>query len=270
LIYLSAITSTLSSSETATTATLQSSYEAYRALSLPKPTYRRFLEENVVPATVAGDTADWWNQRLAFLDLLASISDMGSAYDDTAIMEKLEPFKELLVAEMIVLYGRAGNHEEALYLLVHELRDFDGSVQYCLDGGKPRALSSMEPKNIGRGENIHSTITREDQEMLFASLLVDALKLEDWMVRQEWAEMLLERWGSWLDPVHVLSVIPDTYSIALISNYLISALRGLVREKNESVIARAIQRGENLRINTEFVNKCDELGPTIQTMGGLS
>lgn len=139
------------------------------------------------------------------MDLLASVPERGHAYDNTAIMEKLEPFKELLVVEMIVLYGRAGNHEEALHLLVHELRDFDGSVEYCLDGGKSRSTSWKKPKGVN--ENINSAITRKDQEKLFASLLVEALRLGDWMIRQEWVEMLLGQWGNWLDPVHVSQVL---------------------------------------------------------------
>lgn len=267
-IYLSTITNPLSSPNP-TTASLISSYEAYRALDLPKPTYRKFLEENVLPATVAGDGADWWTQRLTFLDLLASATQIGSAYDNSTMMGKLEPFKELLVAEMIVLYGRAGNHDAALHFLVHELRDFDGSIEYCLDGGKSRPSSRKSGKSSGgktgaQVENVN--ITREDQEKLFALVLVEALKMGDWMARQQWVEMLLDQWGGWMDPVHVLSVIPDTYSIALISKFLISALRNLVREKNESVVGRALCRGENLRVSAEFVDKCDELGPTVQTV----
>ncbi|KAF8426008.1 hypothetical protein EV426DRAFT_40141 [Tirmania nivea] len=267
-IYLSTITNPLPSSNPIT-ASLRSSYEAYRALDLPKPTYRKFLEENVVPATVAGDGADWWTQRLTFLDLLASASEIGSAYDNSTMMEKLEPFKELLVAEMIVLYGRAESHDAALHLLVHDLRDFDGSIEYCLDCGKSRPSSRKPTKNSGTktgGQVRNVSVTRDDQEKLFALVLVEALKMEDWMVRQQWVELLLEQWGGWMDPVHVLSVIPDTYSIALISKFLINALRNLVREKNESVVGRAMRRGENLRVNAEFVDKCDELGPTVQTV----
>ena len=193
------------SSSNPTTASLSSSYEAYRALDLPKPTYRKFLEENIVPATVAGDGADWWTQRLTFLDLLASATEIGSAYDNSTMMEKLEPFKELLVAEMVVLYGRAGNHDAALHLLVHELRDFDGSVEYCLDGGKPRSSRKSGKSSNGKtdAQMGNVSITREDQEKLFALVLVEALKMGDWMVRQQWVEMLLEQWGGWMDPVHV-------------------------------------------------------------------
>ena len=132
-------------------------------------------------------------------------------------MEKVEPFKELLVAEMIVLYGKAGNHEEALHLLVHELRDFDGSVEYCLDGGNSRSTLRRKPKRANGKkpkESINSSINRKDQEKLFASLLVEALRLGDWMIRQEWVEMLLGRWGNWLDPVHVGQVTPQVMARA--------------------------------------------------------
>ncbi|KAF8477075.1 hypothetical protein BDZ91DRAFT_787678 [Kalaharituber pfeilii] len=269
MIYLGSLTSTLSS-ESPATAALKSSYEAYRVLNLPKPTYRKFLEENTLPSTSHGDDTDWWNQRLMFLDLLASASEIGAAFDNTMMMERLEPFKGLLVAEMIVLYGKGGSHDKALQLLVHELRDFDGSIEYCLNIGKTTSsiISAIATDKSKKRDKDADRRRREEQERLFGLLLVEALKLDEWVVRQEWVELLLDRWGTWLDVAHVLSVIPDTYSIALISKFLIGALRNLMKEKNETIIARAVRRGENLRVNAEFVDKCDELGPTIQAFEG--
>ncbi|KAI5810256.1 hypothetical protein DFH27DRAFT_538765 [Peziza echinospora] len=284
LIYLKSLTGILSTSESAKSA-LKSSYEAYRSLELPKPTYRAFLEENTLPASSSsssssssGGEEDWWNQRLRFLDLLASASEVRASYDTDMVKENLEPYKDLLVAEMIVLYGRAGNHELALNLLVQQLQDFDGSVQYCFYGGKENSPMSGKKRaynGVGKSKAVMDStsggggtqIRREQQEELFGMLLVEALRLEDWVARQRWIEMLLERWGGYLDVVQVLSVIPDTYSIALLSKFLIGALKTLVRERSETVVIKAIRRGENLRVNAEFADKCDSIGPTIQTGG---
>lgn len=47
-------------------------------------------------------------------------------------------------------------------------------------------------------------------------------------------------------------MIPDSYSVSVLSNFLISALRRLVREKSESVIVKAVRRGENLRVSLDM------------------
>jgi hypothetical protein len=93
---------------------LLDTYETYRALIPPKPTYRQFITDNVIDE-------EWWHSRLRLLHLLGSNHGPSASYDLVQILDKLEPYVNELVPEMIILNGRQGRHKEALGLLTHGL-----------------------------------------------------------------------------------------------------------------------------------------------------
>ena len=255
-IYLDSLTKTLS--QEAAIETLSSSYDTYRALSIPKPTYRKFLQDNALLSPGVKDEDDWWSRRLIFLDLLSSSSSSSSGeengvatrtYDAQAMITKLAPFSHLLLPETIVLYGRVSRHEDALSLLVSILGDFAGGVEYCLYGGSHRPLTTQKGKPVAGGSTRGGLAPRKKQEELFALLLVEVLKMGDWVRRQEWVEMLLQRYAGWLDVLQVLEVLPDEYSVRIVGGFLVGKLRELRREKGESAVGRALGRGVNLRVS---------------------
>lgn len=141
---------------------------------------------------------------MRFLDLLSL--DNGAQEPDQKVIQKLEQFQTLLVAEMVIIYGRVNNHEGALRLLVEGLRDFDGCIEYCFyRGRKPRGKLTLPTASTAESTSQEGSIhsEREEQRKLFEMLLVETLKMDDIVARQEWVEMLLERWGGWLDVTHV-------------------------------------------------------------------
>jgi len=232
---------------------LKDSYESYRALTSPKPTYREFIADNSLPPVGtdgAGDTSEtnWWRNRLRFLELLSS----ESPYDVSKIFSSLVKFREVLVPEMVILYGKEGRHEDAIRLLTHGLKDFDTAINYCLFGG----LSIFQTRKI--------ITDRDEQKTLFAVLLGEFLKLEDYQERMEQTRNLLERFGGWVDVTHVLQVVPDNWSVEMLSGFLMSALRGLVKEKAEASVMKNLRRSEILRVEADYVARCDDIGPTIE------
>ncbi|KAI9701013.1 MAG: hypothetical protein M1836_001681 [Candelina mexicana] len=252
LFYLDSVLTVLSSSETARS-TLAQTYESYRALRPPKPTYRQFITDNVIDE-------EWWQSRLRLLQLLGGSQGAAADYDILTILERIEPYEKELVPEMIILDGRQARHSQAIRLLTHGLGDFDTAINYCLMGGS----SIFHPIS---GLIRHDTIpSREEQATLFGYLLSEFLQIEDVSDRIERTSELLERFGGWLDVGQVLSSIPDSWSVELVSGFLISALRRLVREKNESVIAKALSGAENLRITSDLIGKCEEAGPSIEAV----
>lgn len=50
----------------------------------------------------------------------------------------------------------------------------------------------------------------------------------------------------------------------IVSNFLVSALRQLLTERNESSVVRALSGAENLRISAEFVEKMEGVGPRVE------
>ncbi|CAG8971304.1 hypothetical protein HYALB_00001471 [Hymenoscyphus albidus] len=227
-------------------------YESYRALQPPKPTYRQFITDNTIDA-------DWWQSRLRLLQLLGGSQGSASQYDVAAILERIAPFTKELVPEVIILDGRQSHHEEALRLLTHGLGDYDTAINYCLLGG-----SSIYHPTSG-------TIAREqlpswgEQSKLFGYLLSEFLRIDNISDRVEQTSNLLERFGGWFEVAHVLSLIPDTWSVDLVSEFLISALRRIVRERHETMIAKALSGAENLSVSAGLIKERERVGPSVET-----
>jgi hypothetical protein len=248
--YLDIVTSKLQESEEARTVLAQT-YESYRALRPPKPTYRQFITDNSI-------NEEWWHSRLRLLQLLGGSQGFASEYDVAAILERIAPYTAELVPEVIILDGRQSHHEEALKLLTHGLGDYDTAINYCILGGS--SIYHPISGTVAR----ESLPTREEQSRLFGFLLVEFLRIEDISNRVEQTSNLLERFGAWFDVGYVLNLIPDTWSVDLVSGFLVSALRRIVRERSETMVAKALSGAENLKVTADLIGKIDAAGPTIE------
>jgi hypothetical protein len=227
-------------------------YEAYRALRPPKPTYRQFITDNTLDE-------EWWHSRLRLLQLLGGSQGSASHYDVVSVLERIAPYTNELVPEVIILDGRQSRHEEALRLLTHGLGDYDTAINYCLLGGS----SIYHP--------ISGTMARErlpsheEQAKLFNYLLSDFLQIEDISNRVEQTSSLLERFGGWFEVGHVLNLIPETWSVELVSGFLVSALRRIVRERHETMVVKALSGAENLKVTASLIGEIDRAEPTLET-----
>ena len=248
--YLDIITNILEESSEARVM-LRQTYESYQALRPPKPTYQQFITENTVDN-------EWWHSRLRLLKLLEGIQGSASPYDIAAILKQIAPYARELIPEVIILNSRQSHHEEALRLLIHGLGDYDTALNYCLLSGS----SIYHPiSDIVARERLP---TRKKQEKLFGVLLEEFLQIEDISNRVEQTVNLLERFGDWLDIGHVLSIIPDTWSVDLVSGFLVGALRRIVEERSETVVAKALSGAENLKVIADLIGKVDSTGPSIE------
>lgn len=248
--YLDSVLHVLESSEEARSI-LGQSYESYRALQPPKPTYRQFIIDNAVPVP-------WWQDRLRLLELLGGSHGTDLSYDLANVLGRIEPFEEHLVPESIVLDGRQGRHKQALRLLTHGLGDYHTAINYCLMGG----ASIFHP--ISGSLRPHEASTREDQATLFGYLLTEFLRIEDAGDRLERTSELLERFGSWYDVKQVLSMIPDSWSVELVSGFLVSAFRRLVHDKHEAMVVKALSGAENLQVAAALIEKFTVAGPRVE------
>ena len=162
------------------------SYESYRALRPPRPTYREFIIENALDE-------GWWDDRLRLLQLLGGSHGVAGAYDVTHALTRLEPFEKELVPEMIILDGKQSRHQSALRLLTHDLGDYDSGINYCLLGGAGIFHPTFGVKPAD------STPSHDEQVALFHHLLLEFVRIEDESDRIEQTSRLLERFGRWYD-----------------------------------------------------------------------
>jgi uncharacterized protein YciI len=232
---------------------LLDSYETYRALEPPKPTYRQFVADNPV------DT-EWWRNRLRLLQLIGGTHGPSSQYDAQALGDRLEPYKHELVPEMIILNGREGRHEIALHLLTHGLADYDTAIRYCLLGGsnifhlQSASVTASQPSVLP---------SRDEQSKLFNFLLNEFFAIESEDARLERTAELLERFGGWFDAAKVLEQIPDEWSVQDVAGFLVHAFRRLVRDKNETVVVKALCSAQNLKKSLEVIEKSESAGPVM-------
>ncbi|POS85974.1 hypothetical protein EPUL_002724 [Erysiphe pulchra] len=231
---------------------LKQSYESYRALRPPKPTYHQFITENAIQE-------EWWQSRLRLLLLLGGGQDSKSRYDFKSVLERIAPYSQELVPELIILDGRQANHDKALRLLTHGLGDYDTAINYCLLGGS----GIYHP--ISGTVSQDTVPSRDQQARLFGVLLAEFLNIEDVSNCIQQTTNLLERFGGWFDIEHVLRIIPDTWSIDLISGFLINALGQIVRERGETMVLKALSGAENLKVNIELIGKISAAGVSIET-----
>ncbi|RDL40392.1 uncharacterized protein BP5553_00371 [Venustampulla echinocandica] len=249
--YLDIVTTKLEESEEAR-GILAQTYESYRALRPPKPTYRQFITDNTVDE-------EWWHSRLRLLQLLGGSQGFASQYDVAAILERIAPYTKELVPEVIILDGRQSRHEEALKLLTHGLGDYDTAINYCLLGGS--SIYHPISGTMTRG----SLPTRAQQAELFRCLFSEFLQIEDISNRVEQTSNLLERFGGWFEIGYVLSLIPDTWSVELVSGFLVSALSRIVRERRETMVAKALSGAENLKVRASLIGEVEKAGPSIES-----
>ncbi|KZF24116.1 hypothetical protein L228DRAFT_244996 [Xylona heveae TC161] len=249
LYYTDTIIGILNSSDTMRSVVVES-YEAYKALHYPRPTYRQFIEENFIQE-------EWCRNRLRLLQLLGGTEGLIIDYDVSTVMAKIEPLKQVLVPEMIILDCRQGRHQQALRLLTHTLGDYDSAVHYCLVGGS--SMFRRRPLDATA-----SQFSQQEQSALFSYLLTEMLQIQDITERIERTGELLDRFGKWFDVHLVLTMIPESWSIDILSGFLVSALQQLVTERNETLVTKALSAAENLRAAAEYIANCKVAGPIVE------
>ncbi|KAK4148608.1 hypothetical protein C8A00DRAFT_19588 [Chaetomidium leptoderma] len=278
---------------------IAASYDTYRALHPPKPTYLRFLADNAPP------NDEVWQSRLRLLQLLGG----GHDYDAAAIRRRIDDTlsalpsspsgpvngvtsinglatttttttttpssqnKSLLVPESIILASRARHHTTALRLLVHRLGDHDTAVSYCIRGGAAAltpagttAMTSTGARHHRRDSDSDSDDlppTWDEQTRLFRALLEEFLVLRDEDERVEQTGALLERFGGWFDVVEVLALVPEGWAVEVVGGFFVAALRRMVGERREAMVERALSGAENLRVGFEFVVKVEGMGGVV-------
>lgn len=255
--YLDAVLHELDTSEAARSV-LTESYDTYRALMPPKPTYEQFMTDNAV------DT-EWFRNRLSLLQLIG-VGTSQSHYDLSTLSERLEPYSSVLVPEMIILNGRRGHDGRALQLLTNGLGDYDTAIRYCLLGGV-NVFGTLQPGEQGQGRA--TTSFREQQRKLFRSLLVEGLLvIPDEEDRQTRTAEVLEQYGAWFEIGDVLSLIPETWPVEALSGFISRSLRRLGSERRETDIVKALSGAQNVKQSAALIAKIELAGVKVEADRG--
>jgi len=81
---------------------VEASISSFRQQPEPKPAYTEYILKRKASENEAAVTTQFWKVRLKLVDLLQS----GLQYDAAYALERIEQKKDLLLAELVILYGR--------------------------------------------------------------------------------------------------------------------------------------------------------------------
>ncbi|CAG8455984.1 9617_t:CDS:10, partial [Acaulospora morrowiae] len=186
-------------------------------------------------------------------------------YNAEEVLAKLNEIK-ILKAELAIAYGKLGEHEIALQILINDLKDYRGAEIYCLHAGRVIGIVNKSApkkhfdKKISEEKSLFST-----RRALFLNLLKVYLEMEN---RDEIVDIiihLLNTQAVYLDIMEVLSLLPKYWSVEMLNEFLIRSLRQSYHEYREGQILKGLCRGENTTVNYELFQTYKEIGPLVIT-----
>ncbi|XP_015670729.1 transforming growth factor-beta receptor-associated protein 1 [Protobothrops mucrosquamatus] len=139
-----------------------------------------------------------------------------------------------LHAECAILYGKLEEHEKALHILVHELKDFSAAEDYCLWNSESKGLPYRQ-KLFHMLLSTYFNSSTPNHELNMAA--VD----------------LLNNHAAEFDAAWVLQLIPASWSIQLLSSFLMGAMRESLHSQRMAEIALSLAKAENLIYKHEKV-----------------
>lgn len=154
----------------------------------------------------------------------------------------MEECEELLL-ERAILHGKLEEHDKALHILVHKLKDFPSAEAFCM-----WAASGRDPSY---------------QESLFHQLLGVYLAGTETAGGSGSGDLkmaavdLLNRHGEVFDAVRVLQLLPEEWSLQLLRPFLVRAVRASMHASRTSQIALGLSRSENLQMLHDRVRTAD-------------
>lgn len=152
---------------------------------------------------------------------------------------------EQLLLERATLHGKLEEHDKALHILVHKLRDFPSAEAFCT-----WAASGRDPSY---------------QERLFHQLLGVYLAGSETAGGSRSGDLkmaavdLLNRHGEVFDAARVLQLLPEEWSLQLLRPFLARAVRASMHASRTSQIALGLSRSEHLQMLHDRVRSTDVL-----------
>ncbi|KAK7898325.1 hypothetical protein WMY93_019178 [Mugilogobius chulae] len=149
-----------------------------------------------------------------------------SLYRVQYLLGKIENCENLLL-ERATLHGKLEEHDKALHILVHQLKDFKSAEAYCLWASETRDSAY--------------------RQKLF-HLLLGAATAGGGGELEMAAVDLLNRHGEVFDAVRVLNLLPESWSLQLLKPFLGRAVRASVHACRTSQIALGLARSEHVQL----------------------
>ncbi|XP_038240923.1 transforming growth factor-beta receptor-associated protein 1 [Dermochelys coriacea] len=156
---------------------------------------------------------------------LRSLLQKSDFYRIHFILDKLKGTD--LHMERAILYGKLEEHDKALHILVHESKDFSAAEDYCIWSSESKDLPYRQ-RLFHMLLSVYLNPGSSDCELVMAA--VD----------------LLNNHAAEFDAARVLQLVPDSWSVQLLSPFLTGAMRESIHTKRMTQITLGLAKAENL------------------------
>ncbi|XP_043392469.1 transforming growth factor-beta receptor-associated protein 1 isoform X8 [Chelonia mydas] len=129
--------------------------------------------------------------------------------------------------ERAILYGKLEEHDKALHILVHESKDFSAAEDYCIWSSESKDLPYRQ-RLFHMLLSVYLNPGSSDCELVMAA--VD----------------LLNNHAAEFDAARVLQLVPDSWSVQLLSPFLTGAMRESIHTTRMTQITLGLAKAENL------------------------
>nr|XP_006114637.1 transforming growth factor-beta receptor-associated protein 1 isoform X1 [Pelodiscus sinensis] len=156
---------------------------------------------------------------------LRSLLQKSDLYRIHFILDKIKG--TVLHMERAILYGKLEEHDKALHILVHEIKDFSAAEDYCIWSSENKGLPYRQ-RLFHMLLSVYLNPGSSDCELVMAA--VD----------------LLNNHATEFDAAHVLQLVPDSWSVQLLSPFLTRTMRESLHTKRMTQITLGLAKAENL------------------------
>uniref|UniRef100_A0A8C8VN25 Transforming growth factor beta receptor associated protein 1 n=1 Tax=Pelusios castaneus TaxID=367368 RepID=A0A8C8VN25_9SAUR len=192
---------------------------------IEKEKYHTHLAVLYLEAVLKSVTIDNCEELTETRTKLRSLLQKSDFYRIHFILDKIRGTD--LHMERAILYGKLEEHDKALHILVHELKDFTAAEDYC--------IWSSESKDLPYKQRLfHMLLSVYLNPVSSGCELVMA------------AVDLLNNHAAEFDAACVLQLVPDSWSVQLLSPFLTGAMRESIHTKRMTQIALGLAKAENL------------------------
>lgn len=151
---------------------------------------------------------------------------------------KMENCEQLLL-ERATLHGKLEEHDKALHILVHKLRDFPSAEAFCIWASCCRDSAYRQQLfHLLLGVYLDGTLPGKSQTAAGGGSGDLEMAAVD----------LLNRHGEVFDAVRVLRMLPEGWSLQLLRPFLGRAIRASMHACRTSQIALGLAHSENLQL----------------------
>ncbi|XP_061597424.1 transforming growth factor-beta receptor-associated protein 1 homolog isoform X1 [Cololabis saira] len=171
-----------------------------------------------------------------------------SLYRVQFVLGKMENCDQLLL-ERATLHGKLEEHDKALHILVHKLRDFPSAEAFCMWASSSRDSAYQKQLfHLLLGAYLDGSTPGKPHAAATAGGDSGELDMA--------AVDLLNRHGEVFDAIRVLQMLPEGWSLQLLRPFLNRAIRASMHACRTSQIALGLAHSENVQLLHDRLKEC--------------